>query len=259
MSFLAFNGGPGKTSVVINVAAAMAGRHTVAVIDLDPQGNASEGLPIEDEGTMTAAEVLKEAARNPRFKLHPSAFSTVRFEDGSGLYLLPTPDADELAEATELLALKDGSEYALKRALSGVRGVDGILVDTAPSISRLTANAVVASTVVFTIYTDQLWSAEGANAVEAYVQDLGAFTRTRTRFGGAIHNKARAKPNAIAREVAALMRASKMPILKTSIPASPALEEAEFTGLPVAVTSPRARITAEFDKLSREIWRKARV
>ncbi len=254
ISMVAFKGGSGKSTMTINLAATLAGSHAVAVIDLDPQGNASGALPITDIGNLTAAEALSEAIRNPKFRLRPTDWSTVTFDDGSGFYLLPTPDPDALAQVAEQLS-RPGGERTLQRLISSVRGLDAILIDTAPSLSWLISNATVASTTVFSVFTEQRWSLEGAIKAENLVQDMRASKISKATFGGAILNKTKARQSVSAKVVQELSTDSGLKVLKTTIPERAAVYEGELTSLPVVIASPRSAITKSFNDLGREVWR----
>ena len=259
ITVLAFKGGSGKTTISLNLGAALAGRHTVGLIDMDPQGNASSSLPIVAEGNMTVAEALRRSTKDANFTLKLTDFSQAVFPDGSGIFILPTPDSDELSVVGEYLAANPGGEHSLKRALRNTKGLDALLIDTAPSITRLTAAAVSAATSVFTVLTEQRWSVEGAVEAQEYVDDARAFGLTEAKFGGAILNRDRARKNASSSVMSGVVKHSKLPVLKTSIPERVSIQEGELMGVPVVVGSPRSAVAQVFDDLAKEVWRKSKV
>src|SRR5262249_53966814 len=62
-----FKGGPGKTSVCVNLAAALARKgYKVLVVDMDAQANATRRLDAQiGEDSMTVSEVIERGARQP--------------------------------------------------------------------------------------------------------------------------------------------------------------------------------------------------
>lgn len=257
VSLLAFKGGSGKTTLSLNLAAAWSARRTVALIDLDPQGNATHSLSaMTKPGTMTAADVLHQAMRDPRFTVPPEAWSAVEFDDGSGFYLLPTPDADALSVAAEMLAVRpDGGVSALKRALTGVAGLEAAVIDTAPSISRLTMNAVAAADAVVGVVTPQRWSVEGALAAEAYVADARDYNITEAQFVGAILNRVKGRKTVVSEAMRKAIKASGIRTFDTVVPERVAIEEAEYLGVPVVIGDPKSASAKALEEVGKEVWR----
>lgn len=256
VSLLAFKGGTGKTTVSLNLASAWSAKRTVALIDLDPQGNATHSLaPLTTPGQYTAAEALRESLDNPRFTLPPEAWSTVNFGDGSGFYLLPTPNADDLSATAERLAAKPTGEWALRRALDGVRGLDAVVIDTAPSISRLTWNAACASTTAFGVVTASRWSVEGAAAAEAFVRDAKEFGVSDAEWGGTIVNRVAGRSTTVAAAAKRAMKSSGVATLENAIPQRVAMEEAEFVGIPVLIGAPKSAAGKAMADVAKEVWR----
>lgn len=127
-------GGVGKTTTAINVASYLAKQgHSVLLVDLDPQGNATSGLGLrklaQDKGTY---EVLLGNAH-----LHEAVM-----EVSANLYLLPT-DAQLAALEIELVEHPQ-RERALQHALS-TAAFDYVLIDCPPALSLLTINALTAA------------------------------------------------------------------------------------------------------------------
>jgi len=102
-------GGAGKTTSTVNIAAAIAqAGHSVLVIDLDPQGNASTALGVDHhEGT-------------------PSTYEVLTGEMSLADVVQPCPDIPNLFAAPATIDLAgseielvsgEGREYRLKRAL----------------------------------------------------------------------------------------------------------------------------------------------
>ena len=131
-------GGVGKTTTAINLGAALAvAEKRTLVVDIDPQGNATSGLGVEDRDNMatvydilidgkTVAETTVRGVHFPCLDLVPSSRDLV----GAEIELVEAPDR----------------EAVLRRALEGVREeYDYILVDCPPSLGLLTLNTLTAA------------------------------------------------------------------------------------------------------------------
>ena len=117
-------GGTGKTTTAVNLASALVKKKKkVLVIDLDPQGNLSYSLGINDFD-LTISDVLQKKAQ----------LSEVVVER-EGIAVAPT---DRSLSTFEFGNHKKGSEYLLKEVLSKSRTYDYILIDCPPSLSALT-------------------------------------------------------------------------------------------------------------------------
>jgi chromosome partitioning protein len=152
-------GGVGKTTTTVNVAAALTKDHTVLIVDLDPQGNATSGLGVaKSDGMITSYEVLlgqhklDEAVQQTRI---------------SNLFILPT--TQNLAGAEVELVEMQGREHTLKNALS-LATYDFILIDCPPALGLLTLNALVAAHHVLIPVQTEYYALEGLGQLLSTIQ-----------------------------------------------------------------------------------------
>lgn len=146
-------GGVGKTTTAINLSTAVAleGK-TVLLIDIDPQGNATSGLGI-DQRTLkrsTYSCLVKNST------IHESIIETTI----SGLNILPA-NAD-LAGAEVELANLDGREGHLRSLIAEIRDqYDFIILDCPPALGILTINALTAANSVLIPVQCEYYAMEG--------------------------------------------------------------------------------------------------
>lgn len=130
-------GGVGKTTTAVNLSAFLAHHGKfVLLVDLDPQGNASSGLGINNES-------LEYGVYNSLIS-DVSIKEVIKPSNVDGLSIVPaTPD---LAGARVELVDLEKREFRLHDAILEVRNdYDYILIDCPPSLCLLTINGLVAS------------------------------------------------------------------------------------------------------------------
>ena len=164
-------GGVGKTTSAINIATAMgASGWRTLLIDLDPQGNASTGLGIENSAReytsydlLMGDATLSKAAQKSEI---PSLDIVPATQDLSG------------AEV-ELVAVEDRT-HRLQKALAhreaGFAGYDVVFIDCPPSLGLLTLNALCASNTLLVPLQCEFFALEGLS------QLLQTVERVQQRF-----------------------------------------------------------------------------
>lgn len=130
-------GGSGKTTAVVNLAAALAARgRRVLVVDLDPQATATRWLGYEP----TTGQGLSRALAGGH-----GLEGLIVVSEEPGLELVPGDDWLEIAERRDF----DGAavpQLVLQRALEGSRlSYDWLLIDTPGRLSLLTVTALAAA------------------------------------------------------------------------------------------------------------------
>jgi chromosome partitioning protein len=146
-------GGVGKTTTAVNLGASLAdlGFRTL-VVDLDPQGNASTGLGINNRELATSIyDVL----------LNDTPLEDT-IEPASLKNLFVAPANLDLAGAEIELVPAFSRELRLKRAIDSVRDdYDFVLIDCPPSLGLLTINAFAAASEVLVPIQCEYYALEG--------------------------------------------------------------------------------------------------
>jgi chromosome partitioning protein len=157
-------GGVGKTTLVVNLAAALARRNRrVLVIDMDSQANATAAL----------LGKLATAAHSIAHVLVGAQRLEDTFVETTSPTVMLAPANDDLARADLTLASRIGREGVLKRALTGMaERFDFVLIDTSPYLGLLTVNALVAAKHVLIPVSAEYFPMLGLQLLGQTIEDI---------------------------------------------------------------------------------------
>lgn len=239
-------GGVGKTTTAINLGAALAslGQKT-AIIDLDPQGNASTGLGIEasDRNGTTYDLLLEDAPLS----------SILHKTEIEGLDIAPA--TTDLSSTDVELVDQENRVFLLKEALRApsVPAYDYILIDCPPSLSLLTVNALVAANSVFVPLQSEFFALEGLSQLMLTVRDVRETANPNLRIEGVVLTMYD-KRNNLCRQVEEDARQTLGDLVfQTRIPRNVRVSEAPSFALPVLQYDPTSKGSQAYIALAEEL------
>lgn len=237
-------GGVGKTTSVINLAAAL-GKLTkkVLIVDIDPQGNATSGLGIDKNSLQSSVYDVMIKQVDIRNIIYSTSAENVDI----------VPSNVELAGAEiELIEVED-RELVLKNSLMEIKDTyDFILIDCPPSLGLLSINGLAASDSVIIPIQCEYYALEGVSQLMETIMLVKRGLNPQLEIEGVILSMFDGRTNLSIQVVDEVKKYFKGKVYTTIIPRNVRLAEAPSHGLSVMDYDPKSKGAEAYSELAEE-------
>lgn len=238
-------GGVGKSTTAANLGAALASQGIeTLLIDMDPQASLTQALGVDLEDVYNLAGVMGDS--KPGTVPIRSTIRAVRPQLGI------IPGNLDLASTEIGLVNRLGRENVLKSSLNQLQGYDMIVLDTPPSLSLLTVNALAAADFVVIPTLPQAADLRGLQLISGTIEDIKHAINPDleimgvliTQFDGRLihHN-----------EALAMLQEWDLRVFETRIGRTVKAAESAGLGLPLVDYRPSNLRSIEYQELAAEI------
>lgn len=243
-------GGVGKTTTAVNLSVALAEKGLrILLVDLDPQGNATSSLGMQELASETIYDALLGGAAATE-KVLPTRIS--------GLFFIP---ADlELAGAEIEIARMGDHLTRLAQALSTFRAdntFDFIIIDCPPSLGVLMTNALAAADEILAPIQCEYFALEGLVKIVRVVEQVrNSGANDRVEIGGILMTMFDNRTNLSAQVVAEVRQHFGERVYRTVIPRTVRLSEAPSFGKSIFEHDPHGVGAFSYRALVREFLKR---
>ena len=247
-------GGSGKTTSAVNLAAALAERrHRVLVVDLDPQGSASDWFGVARDPS--ARGVLDVFTGNVHLA------DLVADTDVPGVWLVPS--SPWLLGIDKLVAGDVGAETLLRRAVMtlarrrfGSQRLDVVLLDCPPSLGFLSIAALVAADDVLVPVEAHVMALSGLASLVHTVERVRERLNPSLAISAILACRVDTRTN-LSRDVVEQLRARfGSVVLRTVVRESVRLAEAPSFHRPITAYAPHSAGAEDYRAAARELVRR---
>ena len=238
-------GGVGKTTTAINTATSMAAiKKSVLLIDLDPQGNASTGLGIEEKNRKLGSYEILGDVKN----IERSIQNTII----PGLQIIPAT-VDLSAVEVELVDARDRMKRLQRYSVELKKKYDYVFIDCPPSLGLLTINALTAADSLLIPLQCEFFALEGLAHLKKTISRIKQKLNADIYIEGILLTMYD-KRNRISLEVKEeVIKYFGKDLFKTIIPRNVRLSEAPSHGLPAILYDINAPGSQAYISLAKEM------
>ncbi|HRJ69362.1 MAG TPA: ParA family protein [Beijerinckiaceae bacterium] len=247
-------GGVGKTTTAINLGTALAAiGERVLIVDLDPQGNASTGLGIEQKarrlstydvllGDATFAEAIQPTSV-PRVFVAPSTMDLL----GAELELAPARDRTQRLRN----ALQRHQEHEAEPFTY-------VLIDCPPSLNLLTVNAMAAADAVLVPLQCEFFALEGLSQLLKTVEQVRSTLNPNLIIHGVVLTMFDPRNNLAGQVISDVRQFLGEKVYQTVIPRNVRVSEAPSHGKPVLLYDLKCAGSQAYLRLASEVIQRER-
>ncbi|MBQ3808401.1 MAG: ParA family protein [Kiritimatiellae bacterium] len=242
-------GGVGKTTTVVNLAAALSARkRTVLVVDLDPQAHATLGLGLE---------------KCPGVSLYPVLLGEKQIAD----VIQPTkwsclnviPSEVDLAGAELELSMREDRLEMIKNALAPVKesgAFDYIILDCPPSLGIVMTSSLVASDGVLIPIQAEFLAMDGLALITGSIERIRSAANPSLELNGIVFTMVNSLAKLTQDVINEVRGHFDDKVYETTIPRNVRVSEAPSMGTPVVFLDPRSKGAAAYKAFAWEFMAK---
>lgn len=237
-------GGVGKTTTSINLSACVAEKgKKVLLIDIDPQGNATSGLSINNHGEKSVYNVLVDDIKIED-AIKPTMIKNLH---------ICTSNIDLAGAEIEMVSLVS-RENRLKNAIEKMENkYDYVFIDCPPSLGLITLNAFTAANSVIVPIQCEYYALEGLGQLVNSIKLVKKHLNPDLEIEGVLltmYDSRTKLSTQVAEEVSKYFGEK---VFNTVIPRNIRLSEAPSHGLPISMYDPLSKGARTYKKLAKEL------
>lgn len=227
-------GGVGKTTTVVNLAAALsARRRAVLVVDLDPQAHATLGLGLEKQPGVSLYPVLA-GAKPIADVIQPTKWPNLNV----------IPSEVDLAGAELEFGAREDRLSMIRDALAPVKesgAFDYIVLDCPPSLGLVMTSALAATDSVLIPTQAEYLAMDGLALITSSIEKLRAGVNPSLELNGIVFTMVNSVAKLTQDVIGEVREHFGDKVYETLIPRNVRVSEAPSMGVPVVFLDPRSK------------------